>query len=152
MLPKAYIGFRLFIARVAWLCLAVVVALFRGNSLTPNLTTWRDEQWQELHAWAVNPTAAENINLKYCVPSSLLIASGALLRVFTSNLVFICACGLVSWVLSVGVTRWYVQEKRALGAEIEFGPKGFLVYWAIWFGPLYAFLVFLTGALITTRS
>lgn len=81
----------------------------------------------------------------------MLIASGALLRVFTGNLVFISACGLVSWGISMGMMHRYVQEKRALGVEIEFGPKGLLIFWAIWFGPLYAFLVFLTGALTTMQ-
>ena len=149
-MSKAYIWLRLMIASTAWGCLAVVVALFRGNAMTPNLTTWRNQQWRELHEWAVNPTAEENTNLKYCLPTFPLLVSGALVRIFSGDLRVIAACGLVTWAICIGLMRRYVQAKTAIGAEVEFGSRGFLIWWAISFAAVYAFLVFFTGALLSS--
>lgn len=77
-----------------------------------------------------------------------LLVSGPLIRLFTSNLTLITACGSLIWVIYVDLTRRYVRAKTAIGAEVELGPRGLLVWSAIWYAALYVFLVFFTGALL----
>jgi hypothetical protein len=135
-------------AGVAWLYLASIGAFIRAEG-GPDFTAWRNDQWQELRGWALNPTREETINLKYCVPSGALLFSGALVRLFTANLLITGAGGVASFILSFLMMRKYVIEKSALGLEVELGPKGMLVFWTLSFLWMYVFLVILTGALIT---
>lgn len=136
-------------ARLAWVCLAGLVALFRGNAMTPDLTSWRDQQWQELHQWAVNPSAQENLNLKYNMSAFLLLSSGALLRLFTANLTIITIYGLVVWAICLVLVRRYSRATTAIGGEVDLGAKGLLAWSGISFAAVYAFLVFITGALLS---
>ncbi len=143
---------RLVGAAVAWLSLACVVALLRAEG-APHLATWRDEQWKELRGWALNPptsevTAEAKLNLKYTMPSVVLVFSGILVRLFTGRLPIICIWGIATCVLSVLLMHRYFREKAAIRGEAKLS-KAYLLLWALVYLVLYAFYVFLTGALLT---
>jgi len=79
----------------------------------------------------------------------MLIVSGVLVRLITGNLLFISFYGLAAWAISFAAMRKYAQHSSALDLE-GFSPAGLLVFWSLWFVALYAFLIFLTGALMKT--
>ncbi|HEX8816746.1 MAG TPA: hypothetical protein VF753_14705 [Terriglobales bacterium] len=139
---------RLTMARMAFVWLAILVAMLRANSGTPNLTTWRDEQWETLRNWALNPEPGENINLGYGSISTLLGATGVPARLFTANLWVIAAVGILAFTISLLAARRFVNDRLAASLEVDFGPTGYLVFCAISFPPIYAFLVFLTAELM----
>jgi hypothetical protein len=148
---RVYTALRLAGAAAAWLYLASIVAFVRAKG-APDLAVWRDEQWSELRSWALNPptheiTAEAKLNLKYTMPSVALAFSGILVRLFTGRLAVICVWGLATCLFSVLMMDRYIREKAAIRGEPELS-KAYLLLWAFLYLVLYAFYVFLTGALL----
>ena len=152
MFRRVHTALRLVGAAFAWFYLASIVAFIRAEG-APNLAAWRDEQWRELRSWALNPpttevTAEGKLNLKYTMPSVVLVFSGVLVRLFTGRFTVICVWGLATCLFSVLMMHRYIREKAAIRGEVELS-KAYLLLWALLYLVLYAFYVFLTGALLT---
>ena len=152
MLRRVHTALRLVCATFAWLYLASIVAFIRAEG-APDLAAWRDEQWRELRSWARNPptaadTAEAELNFKYTLPSAVLVFSGVLVRLFTGRLLVICVWGVATCLFSALMMHKYIRDKAMIRGEAEL-PKAYLLLGALLYLTLYAFYVFLTGALLT---